>query len=227
MPQHLFNLPILQVVLALVAFLFSASPATACSPVPPDPWFVEVITFDTRQLPIGITVILTSTNSFPGFRLHNTSQIPLIIPPTLPNQPTIKVLANEWFEQRDGRWARITEELGNVTVRHAAQPQLDYPQPQYTNARPANVRVPATQQTEVRLIYGDRPVVLPMTVVYELNPAYRSESYGQYQAGVSGCSLSPIIPLAIFFSIMAVGISVALGRVIIKRKAQLSQPDSQ
>jgi hypothetical protein len=114
-----------------------------------------------------------------------------------------------------------------VTVRHAAQPQLDYLQPQYTQVRPVDVRVPATQQTEVRLIYGDRPVILPMIVGYELNPAYRPESYGHYQAGVSGCSLRRIVPVVVFFSIMAVGVSVVIGGVLIKRKAQLSQPDRQ
>jgi hypothetical protein len=65
-----------------------------------------------------------------------------------------------------------------------------------------------------------------MTVRYELNPAYRPESYAQYQAGVSGCSMRGIMPLLIFLGIMAVGISVAIGGVIIKRKARLSQPDS-
>jgi hypothetical protein len=223
MARRHFGLRAIHLMLLLAALFFDASPAVACSPVPPDPWFVEIITFDTRELSAPITLSTVSSSDFPGFRLHNPSQTALVIPPTLPNQPTVKVVTNEWFEQRDGRWEEITEALGNVTVRHAAQPQLDYLQPQYTGVRPASVSVPAPQQATIQLMYDDHLLVLPITIRYALSPAYRPESYAQYQSGAAGCSQRRLTPLLISLSIIVIAVGAAIGGAIVKRKARLKQ----
>lgn len=174
-----------------------SSPASACTALPPDPWFREALTVGQHNLPAGVTIQPATlyAGSF-ALEILNPSATPLYVltpqtyqvtaaaeigaalPPGL--APAHKIASNEpldWIVECPsgncaGQWVRQFADADRLYLSlDEIDPRLQQDKARADN-RPENVELPAPQTSQLSLAYAAQLVVAPITVTYVLNPDY-------------------------------------------------------
>ncbi len=204
--------------LSLLLFQVNTRPVAACSPLPPDWWFTEVFTVDDQHLPpdISIKSSVTSDKMFGDrgyLEIANNSATPLYLlaqgqagdrvvaelPVTLPEGmiPTHKLTADQSLLLDVKRLASMA--LGLQDRNRQA------------DDRPTDGELPASQQAQLILVYGDRLITVPVTLSYVLNPNYDPK---QSQNSAQACAVMALIMIPLVSLWYAVKWGFLLGLVI-------------
>jgi hypothetical protein len=81
------------------------------------------------------------------------------------------------------------------------------------SARPADVEVPPREDAELRLLYGERPLVVPLTLTYVLNSAYEEIRAGWEEGQQNLSKLAAVVMIAGLIAV--VGFAAMFGWVIV------------
>jgi hypothetical protein len=180
---------ILATLLCLAWLAYNTTPAFACTPPPPTPWFVATPSLESTILPDHISITLVDDR----LELVNNTGSPIYI---LNEDKSLEKISDKDLDIRVVTDTSSGNEL-LFLYEHRGNGFKNIPL-KTTNTiadnRPENATAPAPENVTVDLLIGQQPLTLQFKVTYQLNPAYRPDSVFRYE---NSCT-----PLSYFWATM-------------------------